>query len=344
MKKVPVLISGAAPSGRLTLGNYLGAIRHWVAEQDRHRCFFPLVDLHAITVRQDPVTFAARCRDFVALYLACGVDPERSVVFVQSHVAQHSQLAWIFQCYTQFGELNRMTQFKEKGRDKSGQTCAGLFGYPVLMAADIALYKAERVPVGDDQMQHLELTRDVITRFNGLYGSIFPMPEPIVGAAGARIMSLQDPSKKMSKSDPVDANVIALLDEPDVVSQKIRRCVTDSGGEVLARADKPGVSNLLSILSALTTESVPELESRFAGKGYGALKREVTEVIIAVLAPIQARFQEIRSDEVALDAVLQHGAIEARGTAAQTLREVHCALGFIPAAPQPDPGGLSLHQ
>lgn len=184
MKKVPVLISGAAPSGRLTLGNYLGAIRHWVVEQDRARCFFPLVDLHAITVRQDPFTFAARCRDFVALDLACDMDPGRSVVFVQTHVPAHCELTRIFQCFTQIGELNRMTQFKEKGRNTTGQTSAGLFGYPVLMAADIALYKAERVPVGDDQLQHLELTRDVITRFNGLYGNVFPLLESIGAARG----------------------------------------------------------------------------------------------------------------------------------------------------------------
>lgn len=212
MNRQQTLLSGIAPSGRLTLGNYLGAIKNWVEHQHQYRCFFPLVDLHAITVRQDPETFADRCRDFVALYLACGVDPERSVVFVQSHVSEHCELAWILQCFTQVGELSRMTQFKDKRRRKAGDANAGLFSYPTLMAADILLYKAAFVPVGDDQRQHLELTRDIAVRFNARHGTIFPMPEAYIPEVGARVMSLQDPTKKMSKSDEVDANMIALLD------------------------------------------------------------------------------------------------------------------------------------
>ena len=241
MNNQQTLLSGIAPSGRLTLGNYLGAIRNWIDSQDQYRCFFPLVDLHAITVRQNTETFAERCRDFVALYLACGVDPESSVVFVQSHVAEHCELSWILQCCTQVGELNRMTQFKDKSRRNTQDINAGLFGYPVLMAADIALYKSSLVPVGEDQRQHLELTRDVVGRFNRLYGPVFPLPEAYIPKAGARIMSLQDPTRKMSKSDDVDANIIALLDPPDLIvpedkamrdglGQRSRRAQGQAGG------------------------------------------------------------------------------------------------------------------
>ncbi len=329
MKK-QTLLSGIAPSGRLTLGNYLGAIRNWVARQDQYECFFPLVDLHAVTVRQDPTTFADRCRDFVALYLACGVNPQTSVVFAQSHVAEHSELAWILQCYTQVGELNRMTQFKDKSRRNKGDMNAGLFSYPVLMAADIVLYKADLVPVGEDQRQHLELTRDVAGRFNGLFGDVFPIPEAYIPDSGARVMSLQDPTKKMSKSDTVAANVIALLDDPADVARKIKRCVTDSGNEIVVREDKPGVSNLLNILAAVTETTTAALENEYVGQGYGRLKSDVADAVIALIEPIQARFRDLRSDELALDEMLAAGALEAGKTARRTVQEVHGALGFIP--------------
>lgn len=326
----PTLLSGIAPSGRLTLGNYLGAIRNWVDHQDLYRCFFPLVDLHAITVRQDPETFANRCRDFVALYLACGVDPDASTVFIQSHVAEHCELSWILQCHTQVGELNRMTQFKDKSRRNKQDVNAGLFGYPVLMAADIALYRPTLVPVGEDQRQHLELTRDVVGRFNGLYGPILPLPEAFIPATGARIMSLQDPTKKMSKSDEVDGNVITLLDSPDVILRKIRRSVTDSGSEIIVREDKPGVSNLLNILSAITNTPTVLLEHQFRNQGYGRLKTEVADAVIALVEPIQTRFVELRSNTGAMEDLLAAGAMKARATARETLADVHKALGLIP--------------
>lgn len=326
----PNLLSGITPSGKLTLGNYLGAIRNWVDHQDQYNCFFPLVDLHAITVRQDPATFADRCRDFVALYLACGVDPATSIVFSQSHVPEHCELSWILQCYTQVGELNRMTQFKDKSRRNTGDVNVGLFSYPVLMAADIVLYKADLVPVGEDQRQHLELTRDVAGRFNGLYGGFFPIPEAYIPEAGARIMSLQDPTKKMSKSDAVAANTIALLDEPEVIARKVKRCVTDSGSEIVVREDKPGVSNLLNILAATTGEATTSLENEYLGQGYGRLKADVADAVIALVEPIQARFAGLRSDDQELDTILTAGAIRARETAQNTLREVHSLLGFIP--------------
>ncbi len=329
MNSQQALLSGIAPSGRLTLGNYLGAIRNWVEHQDRYRCFFPLVDLHAITVRQDPETFADRCRDFVALYLACGVDPSRSVVFVQSHVSEHCELAWILQCFTQVGELNRMTQFKDKARRNDGDVNAGLFSYPTLMAADILLYKSVFVPVGEDQRQHLELTRDIALRFNRRHRDVFPLPQAYIPKSGARIMSLQDPTRKMSKSDEVDANVIALLDSPDAITRKIKRCVTDSGNEILTREDKPGISNLLHILAAITDVPTSTLEADYRGLGYGRFKKDVADAIVALVEPIQQKFSEIRSSRLQLDEVLRAGAAAAKATAQCTLAEVHGVLGLI---------------
>ena len=326
----PVLLSGIAPSGRLTLGNYLGAIRNWVARQDDCESYFPLVDLHAITVRQDPATFADHCRDFVALYVACGVDPERSAVFVQSHVAEHCELAWILQCFTQMGELNRMTQFKDKRRRHADNVNAGLFTYPVLMAADILLYQATLVPVGDDQRQHLELTRDLAQRFNHLYGPVFALPEALVPVSGARIMALQDPTRKMSKSDPAETNVIALLDPPHAIRRKIQRAVTDSGSEIVAGPDKPGVSNLLNMLSASTGESVAALEARYRGQGYGQLKRDLADAVVALIEPIQQRFKAIRADAGALDRLLASGAERSRARARVTLATVRERLGLLP--------------
>ena len=330
MSGQPTILSGIAPSGELTLGNYLGAIRNWVAMQDSYDCYYVLVDLHAITVRQDPATFASRCLDFIALYIACGIDPAKSAIFIQSHVPEHSELAWLLNCYTQMGELNRMTQFKDKSKSHSENINAGLFTYPVLMAADILLYQATAVPVGDDQKQHLELTRDVAGRFNGLYGDVFTVPEPYIPTVGARVMSLQDPTKKMSKSDTTETNIVGLLEEPKRILRKIKRAVTDSDNEIRFGADKPGVSNLLSISSAVTGESIDTLVAQYAGKGYGALKVDVAEQVVALLEPVQERYREVRNDQALLDSILADGAAKARKRAQATLAKVYVALGFVP--------------
>lgn len=330
MSGQPTILSGIAPSGELTLGNYLGAIRNWVAMQDDYDCYYVLVDLHAITVRQDPATFASRCLDFIALYIACGIDPAKSSIFIQSHVPEHSELAWVLNCYTQMGELNRMTQFKDKSKSHSENINAGLFTYPALMAADILLYQATAVPVGDDQKQHLELTRDVAGRFNGLYGDVFTVPEPFIPTVGARVMSLQDPTKKMSKSDTTETNIVGLLEEPKRILRKIKRAVTDSDNEIRFGADKPGVSNLLSISSAVTGESIDTLVASYAGKGYGALKVDVAEQVVALLEPVQERYREIRQDQTLLDTILAEGAAKARVRAQDTLGKVYNALGFVP--------------
>ena len=331
MSGQPTILSGIAPSGELTLGNYLGAIRNWVAMQDDYDCYYVLVDLHAITVRQDPATFASRCLDFISLYVACGIDPAKSAIFIQSHVPEHSELAWVLNCYTQMGELNRMTQFKDKSKSHSENINAGLFTYPALMAADILLYQATAVPVGDDQKQHLELTRDVAGRFNGLYGDVFTVPEPFIPTVGARVMSLQDPSKKMSKSDTTETNIVGLLEDPKRILRKIKRAVTDSDNEIRFGADKPGVSNLLSISSAVTGESIDSLVAKYAGKGYGALKVDVAEQVVDLLEPVQARYREIRQDQALLDTILAEGADKARARAKDTLSKVYDALGFVPA-------------
>jgi len=331
----PTVLSGIQPSGRLTLGNYLGAIKNWLPLSATHDCYYMLVDLHAITVRQDPAVLRERCYEFLALYIACGLDPKNNVLFVQSHVAAHARLSWVLNCYTQFGELSRMTQFKDKSAKHVDNINAGLFGYPVLMAADILLYDATHVPVGDDQKQHLELTRDIAQRFNNIYGApkheIFVVPEPMIPPVGARIMGLQDPTAKMSKSDDAETNALYLLDPPDTITRKIKRAVTDVGAEVrFDIAEKPGVSNLLSILAATTGESIVALEERFAGSQYGAFKAAVAEAVVECLKPVQARYQELREDRDGLLAVLRDGAERAAVRADATLKRVHEALGFIP--------------
>ncbi len=327
------VLSGIQPSGKLTIGNYIGALKHWIALQDDYDCYYTLVDLHTITVRQDPAELRERCEEFLALYLACGLDPDKAVLFVQSHVAAHARLAWVLNCYTQMGELNRMTQFKDKSAKHADNINAGLFDYPVLMAADILLYDAARVPVGDDQKQHLELTRDIAMRFNNLYGDVFTIPEPLIPKVGARIMGLQDPTAKMSKSDQAETNAVYLLDPPDVITRKIKRSVTDSVGEIRYRpAEQPGVANLMTILSALSGESFEALEARFAGQGYGALKGAVAEAVVETLKPLQSRYQAIRDDREGLRRVLALGAERAAERADATLKRVHDALGFIPEA------------
>ncbi|MBY6187814.1 tryptophan--tRNA ligase [Marinobacter hydrocarbonoclasticus] len=332
----PVVLSGAQPSGGLTLGNYMGALRQWVKLQETHDALYCIVDLHAITVRQDPEKLRNACMDTLALYLACGVDPKKSTVFVQSHVQEHTQLSWILNCYTQMGELNRMTQFKDKSARHATNINAGLFSYPVLMAADILLYQANEVPVGNDQKQHLELARDIATRFNNLYGDVFTVPEPHIPEAGARVMSLQDPAKKMSKSDDNANNRVGLLEDPKTITKKFKKAVTDSDEPPVVRFDldnKAGVSNLMSIYSATSGKTFAEIEAEFEGKMYGHLKVATAESVVALLEPMQKRFAEIRADQAYLDEVMKAGAEGARERAAVTLAKVYDAVG-LPAMPR----------
>jgi len=326
----PVLLSGIQPSGHLTIGNYIGALRNWASLQEAHDCLFVLVDLHAITVRQDPVELRERCYQFLAQYIACGIDPEAHAVFVQSHVPGHAQLAWVLNCVTYMGELARMTQFKEKAAGQGESVAVGLFDYPVLMAADILLYGTSLVPVGDDQKQHLELTRTVAERFNKAYGPVFTVPEAYIPKVGARVLSLLDPSAKMSKSDPNPNTYVALLDGPDVVRKKIRRAVTDSGTEITHDAWRPGIANLLTIYAGVTGESMEALEQRYRGKGYGQFKADVAEVVIEFLKPVQQRYQVVIEDRAGLASVLRIGAHRAHERSRPMLAKVHDALGFIP--------------
>lgn len=329
----PVVLSGCQPSGQLSIGNYIGAISNWVKMQDTHDCKFMLVDLHAITVRQEPTQLTEATLDGLALYLACGLDPDKSTLFIQSHVPQHAELAWVLNCYTQMGELNRMTQFKDKSQRHSGNINAGLFTYPALMAADILLYKAHEVPVGDDQKQHLELARNVAERFNNLYGGVFNIPQPMIPKVGARVMSLQDPTKKMSKSDDNPNNYVGLLEEPKKIAKKIKRAVTDSDEQAriyFDPAEKPGVSNLLSIMSATTGRTIEELVPEYEDKMYGHLKKDVAEAVVAMLEPIQQRYHEMRNDPTFLQQVMKQGADKARERAATTLADVYKAVGFVP--------------
>jgi tryptophanyl-tRNA synthetase len=328
--KKPVLLSGIQPSGQLVLGNYIGALKHWVALQDSCDCLFMLPDLHTITVRQDPAELRERCYSFLALYIACGIDPEKSIIFLQSHVPAHSQLAWILSCYTQMGELNRMTQFKDKSARHESNINAGLFAYPSLMAADVLLYGTNLVPVGDDQKQHLELARDIALRFNHLYGDIFVLPEPLIPELGARIMGLQDPNKKMSKSDVNEGNFIAILDSPEKIRHKMKRAVTDSeGGVHFDSISKPGVANLLTLYSVLSERPIKEIEAQYLGKGYGIFKEELAAILLGFLSPIQARYHVLRADQEKLRKIFQHGASLARARSTLLLNKVHAALGFI---------------
>jgi len=326
-----VVLSGIQPSGHLTLGNYLGAVKNWVDLQEEYDCYYTLVDLHTITARQEAGELRERCYKTLALLMACGLDPQRNVLFVQSHVPAHARLAWVLNCYTMVGELNRMTQFKDKSSKNADNINAGLYDYPVLMAADILLYDTAFVPVGEDQKQHLELARDVAIRFNNAHGRpVFTVPEPMIPQVGARIMGLQDPAAKMSKSDDNELNNVYLLDSPDVLERKFKRAVTDSGSEVRYSADKPGVANLMSILSATSGESFAAIEQRFAGAGYGRFKAAVAGAVIEKLKPVQQRYRDIRADEPGLRRVLKDGAGRASAHANRTLKRVHEALGFIP--------------
>ncbi|MFI3310742.1 tryptophan--tRNA ligase [Ewingella allii] len=333
----PIVFSGAQPSGELTIGNYMGALRQWVKLQDEYECIYCIVDLHAITVRQDPAQLRKATLDTLALYLACGIDPQKSTIFVQSHVPEHTQLSWALNCYTYFGELGRMTQFKDKStryENENASITAGLFDYPVLMAADILLYQTNQVPVGEDQKQHLELSRDIANRFNALYGDVFTVPEPFIPKSGARVMSLQEPTKKMSKSDDNRNNVIGLLEDPKAVTKKIKRAMTDSEEPPVVRYDlttKAGVSNLLDILSGVTGKSIPELEAEFEGQMYGHLKGAVAEAVSGMLTELQERYHHFRNDEALLQQIMRDGAEKARARAKSTLAKVYEAIGFVAA-------------
>lgn len=323
-----VSFSGVQPSGNLTIGNYLGAIRNFAAYAEEYKTFYCVVDEHAITVRQVPAELRRRTYETLALYMACGLDPEKNTLYVQSMVHEHAELAWILNCFTGFGELSRMTQFKDKSARHADNINAGLFTYPVLMASDILLYQTDVVPVGIDQKQHVELTRDIAERFNQLYPGTFTIPQPVIAKNGMKIMSLADPTKKMSKSDENPNAVVYILDDRDTIIRKFKRAVTDSGSEICFTSEKPGVSNLMTIYSCFTGKTMPEIEKEFAGKGYGDFKLAVGEVTADALAPVQASFATYLSDKGALEAQMKKGAEEASWYARRTLSKVQKKLGF----------------
>ncbi|MFM8550378.1 MAG: tryptophan--tRNA ligase [Verrucomicrobiota bacterium] len=324
----PVVLTCAQPTGRLHLGNYLGAVLNWGRMQDDHECYFGIVDQHAITVPYVPAQLRENSYSCLAQYVACGLDPARSRLFVQSHVIGHTELAWVLGCLCPLGQLERMTQFKDKSR-KQQSVDAGLLFYPVLMAADILLYNAALVPVGDDQKQHLELARDLAEKFNHRYSDTFKVPEPFISKVGSRIMSLQDPAAKMSKSDPNHAATVFITDRPEEIRKKIMSAVTDSAAEVRSGSDKPGVTNLLSIMSACTGRSVEVLEAEFAGKGYGDFKKAVADAVVATLDPVRVRYDELIKDRGELDRILKSGADQAQAAAFRTLSKVHRKVGFV---------------
>ena len=322
------IFSGIQPSGELTLGSYMGAIKNWVSLQDEYDCLYCIVDMHAITVRQNPADLRRRSVNQLAQYIACGLDPAKNIMFIQSHVPQHAELSWVLGCDTQFGELSRMTQFKDKAAKHADNITAGLFTYPVLMAADILVYQADLVPVGQDQKQHVELCRDIAQRFNGVYGDTFTLPEPFIPKMGARVMSLGDPTSKMSKSDP--DGCVFLMDPPEVILRKFKRAVTDSEGGVYRSPDKPGVSNLIEIYAAVTGKSPEAVEQEFSGQGYGAFKPAVGEAVVEALRPIREETQRLLADKAYLESLYRQGAEKAAAMANRTLRKVHKKVGFVP--------------
>lgn len=325
-----IIFSGMQPSGFVTLGNYLGALNNWTKLQDDYNCLYCIVDMHAITVRQDPSKLRKQARDILMQYIAVGLDPEKNIIYYQSHVPQHAELSWALNCFTYMGELSRMTQFKEKSQKHSENINSGLFTYPVLMAADILLYQTDMVPIGEDQRQHLEITRDIATRFNGIYGDVFKLPEAYIGKVGARIMALQEPTKKMSKSDENQNNTIGLMDPPEVVINKIKRAVTDSDNEVRFSEDKPGIANLLNIYCAVTGKTISEAELEFANTGYGNFKLSVGEAVAENLTPIQKKFADLSNNKDYIDSIIKINAGRAENMANKTLRKVYKKLGFTP--------------
>ena len=323
-----VLFSGMQATGHLTLGKYLGALKNWITLSDEYECFYSVVDMHSITVRQDPATLRKRARALLTLYIAAGLDPEKNCIYYQSHVSGHAELAWILNCYTYMGELNRMTQFKDKASKHADNINAGLFTYPVLMAADILLFQSDVVPVGIDQMQHLELTRDIAQRFNAVYGDVFTVPEPYIGKVGAKIMSLQDPTRKMSKSDENPNASIYLMDDPDTIIRKCKRAVTDSEAQILYRDEQPGVKNLIDIYSACTNRPPQDVVKEFDGKGYGEFKLAVGEAVVSVLKPLQEEVARLEKDKAYIDSIIKNNAEKANYYALKTLRKVQKKVGF----------------
>ena len=329
-EKKPIIFSGIQPSGTLTLGNYIGALRNFSKLQDDYDCIYSIVDMHAITVRQNPADLRRRCMELAAIYIASGIDPKKSLIYCQSHVSAHAELAWVLNCFTYMGEMSRMTQFKDKSAKHPDNVNGGLFTYPVLMAADILIYNADLVPVGQDQTQHLEIARDIAGRFNGIYGDTFILPEGYVPASGAKIMSLAEPTKKMSKSDTNVNAFILMTDDKDAIVRKCKRAVTDSDGCVrFDRENKPGVSNLMTIYGTFTGKSMDEIAAEFEGKGYGDFKMAVAEVTADALAPVQAEYGKILADKAYVDEVLKSGAERASRLANRTVNKVYRKVGLL---------------
>lgn len=323
-----ILYSGMQATGNLTIGNYLGALKNWLSLNEEYECFWGVMDLHSLTVRQQPADFRKKARNLLILYIAAGLDPRKNCIYFQSHVSAHAELSWLLGCFTYMGELNRMTQFKEKAAKHADNINAGLFTYPVLMAADILLYQTDFVPVGKDQKQHLEITRDIAERFNGIYGDVFTIPEPYITKAGAKIMSLQDPTKKMSKSDENINGSIYLMDDPDTIVRKCKRAVTDSESEVRYSEEKPGVSNLLEIYSTCLGKSIGEAEKDFAGVGYGDFKMAVAEAVISILKPMQEEYNRLQQEKAYIDSIILENDEKAAYFANKTLRKVKKKLGL----------------
>lgn len=331
-EKKKVIFSGVQPSGNITLGNYLGAIKNWVDFQDDYNCIYAMMDLHTITVRQTPADLRKRTLELLALYIACGIDPEKSTLFIQSQNPAHAELGWVLDCYTYMGELQRMTQFKDKSAKHADNINAGLFTYPVLMAADILLYQTDLVPVGRDQMQHIEICRDIAQRFNALYGDVFTIPEGFIPKSGARVMSLQEPTKKMSKSDENPKAYISMLDDINVIAKKIKSAVTDSEGVIEYRENdetKAGINNLLSIMSAVSGRDIKEVAAEYASKGYGEFKADVAEAVVEAIRPIRGEYDRIVKDKAYLTAVCKNGAEKARYISQRTLNKVYKKVGFV---------------
>ena len=328
--KKPVMLSGIKPSGELTLGSYLGAIRNWAERANDYDCYYFMADLHAITVRQNPADLRRRTLEQLAQYIACGLDPQKNTLFIQSHVHEHAELGWVLNCYAMFGELSRMTQFKDKAAKNAENINGGLFTYPSLMAADILLYQPDFVPVGEDQKQHVELTRDIANRFNGIYGETFKIPQPFIPKIGARVMSLVDPSKKMSKSENEDPGRIILMDKPEDILRRFKRAVTDSEAQVRFDPEtKPGISNLMTIYSAATGSSFAQIEAEFACCGYGDFKQKVGEAVVELLRPIREESAKLMQDKAYLESVYRDGAQRASHIARRTLSKVYRKVGFV---------------
>ena len=325
-----VIFSGIKPSGELTLGNYIGAIKNWVKLQEDYECYFCVVDLHAITVKQEPKDLRKRTLEILAIYVASGIDPEKNTLFIQSHVPAHSEAGWLLNCYTYMGELSRMTQYKDKSKNSGESISAGLFNYPVLMAADILLYQTNLVPVGKDQLQHLEIARDIGERFNKTYSDTFVIPEPYIPKTGAKIMDLQDPSKKMSKSEENVNGYILIMDPPEVIRRKVNRAVTDSLGEVKYNDEQLGVKNLMTILMTITGKSVEDIEEKYEGLGYAEFKSDVAEAIVSELEPVQIKIKEYIGNKDYLEGIYKKGAEKANYAANKTLRKMQKKIGFIP--------------